>query len=339
METRFNEDHAVKLRRPFATLAVKFLPVGKVDRRGRMSFLTYIDSSLVIERLTEVDPCWASHGAWIAAEPGDPIGLKHGAPRETWIELMGVRRYGTGQLAMREDWNTKQSVPPKPDDKHIKAAESDAFKRAALSFEVGAYLRNMGDNFQLPEEQGGDKLWWGFEKTENGKTVKKFGGLNASGKKQLRAMYERIVTHPEFVKRYGVPQAYGALDLELEDDVPVPEEESIAQPQLLVLMLLSRFTGRDTSEAYVRATYEQRPFVKSLPQVLGAVKAHLGVSSEDAERLRAHAIQAGEGSDGALAQLEDGLDTLAALATSENELEAMVDETVAEIAGQEEMPV
>jgi hypothetical protein len=284
-----------KLRRPFDPLAVKFLPVGKIDARGYMSFLTYIDASLVIERLTDVDPSWTLRGYWEASTNEDPIGLQYGAVRRCELTVCGITREGHGQLTMREDWNTKKPIPPKQDDKHVKEAVSDAFKRAALMFEVGAYLRNMGDNFRIPQSKGGQDLWWGYEKNENGKKVQKFGGLNAAGKQELRRLYATIVNHKKFVERYGSPQAYGAIEIVELDDVPVivNDETMMTPSELNVLLYLSSFGSRKQSDEYLTASWSEKSFTKVLPSVIASVKPVLGLLEADqVKQLRDIAKQA-----------------------------------------------
>lgn len=307
------EDRA-KLRAPFASSAVRWLPIAGMIY-GKQQFMPHINASLVFERLAEVDPAWSLDRVEPEASTADdPLGLKFGAPHRAWITVNGVQRSGRGAVAP----NTTI------DDKLLKSIESDAIKRAALAFEIGAYLRAFETVF-LPQTVNGAETFKSKKgKDRNGKDVEKFSYLTAHGKAQLAGHYDRVMASAVFAERYGKPVEYGdaavAGDGSLADEEAMTASESAAQePQakgveLEVLVLLSRYDGRATSEDVIRDTLMQHPFAKLLPRKLNSVKAHLMVDPEDAERLRQAAIRAVESDGEAIGELEDALDQLQALA-------------------------
>lgn len=304
-------DDVALLRRPYHTNAVKWLPIGKLTANG-VNMMPHIDASLVIERLSDVDPGWSEDTVPMLAgnDTNDPFGLAHQSPWRCTLTVKGTTRHGVGQL---------DAMSSKPDGKHLKAGESDALKRAALKFGVGAYLRAIPLTW-LPRQHGGKDT----VKEYNGK----FTGLTPTGKAVLRAQYEKIVQHASFVEHYGAMIDYGDMADDSEDHVVLAEQGGASDGEMNVLVLLSGYTGRDTSEDYVRTTYEGKPFAKSLAALLTAVRAHLEVNATDVDRLRTLAQAAAGGDDGAMGELGEGLVQLKALASAgepegEAEQEAM----------------
>lgn len=303
MSEGLTKENVAHLRRPYHTNAVKWLPIGKVAASGVM-MLPHIDASLVIERLSEVDPAWHEETVpmLLGANPADPFGLTHMAPWRCTLTVGGVTRSGVGQL---------DPMSNKADSKHLKAGESDALKRAALKFGVGAYLRAIPTTW-LEQNVGGKET---FKTSEyNGK--KQFRGLTAAGKLILRAQYEKVIGHAAFEEHYGAMVDYGDLADEGEELVVEPATAPAGDRELDVLVLVSKYTGREQTEDYVRATFADKPFGKSLAQALQSVKANLGVTAEDTEKLRALATDASTGSDEALEEMRSGLDQLADIAAA-----------------------
>lgn len=317
-EPTMTAEHVKALRRPFHHNAVKWLPVGGLTKRGSQAFMPHIDASLVIERLSEVDPCWSEVSRPMInnteKDGADPFGIKHMLPWECTLTVHGVTRTGRGQLGPTGPRNNQK--PPQVDDKHIKSAESDALKRAALRFGVGAYLRAIPMIYLDKQTNGGEA----FSTRGEGKD-EKFGFLSKIGKRVLRDSYMEVVQHQAFIDHYGAMVDYGDVDDDQDDvevpDVPASEAPPADPAELGVLVLMSKFTGREQSEDYVRGVAETKPFGKSLAQALTTIKANLGVSAQDTEQLRELAQKAGAGDAKALAALEDGLNQLSDLANAE----------------------
>lgn len=295
-----------KLRAPFAASAIRWLPIGGlVANNSKQQFMPHINASLVFERLSEVDPSWTLDDVKPeAGSPDDPLGMSRGAPHRAWITVKGVQRSGRGT-----------SVPTEP----AKSAESDAIKRAALAFEIGAYLRAF-ETVLLPSNNGA--LF--SVRQHQGKT--KMGYLTAAGKKALADHYTRVVTHAMFRDRYGAPVEYGdvasvEVDDSLADDEGAAEVEQ-TQPaagnstddQVEVLVMLSEHNGRDTGRDTVEATMQSTPFVRGLAKMLGSVAAHLLLDPEDIEKLRDASMRAAGGDDAAVTELAQALEELAAYA-------------------------
>lgn len=316
--TLTNEDVA-HMRRPYHVNAVRWLPIGGITRNGSQQLLPHIDASLVIERLNDVDPGWTdvTEPMIPATDPNDPFGLRLYAPWQCRLIVKGVQRTGVGQL---------DATSSKLDGKTHKAAESDSLKRAALRFGIGGYLRALPQMY-LPANVEGREAFWTRE--QGGK--QKFGGLNPAGKAYLRAEYLKVVQHAAFVERHGEMIDYGDPFDESADVEPVAAPNDNMPPhQLAVLVLLSRYNGRDTDPGRVMLEYETKVFAKALPRVLNGAKAALACDDGDARRLFELAIAAGEDTQegsGRLGELEEALDTLRAFADAErgaegNETEA-----------------
>lgn len=304
------------LRRPFTSSAVKWLPLGKVSDRGVM-MQPHINASLVFERLGEVDPSWTHETVPLLpqlglATPADAFGKGHGSPWVCRLTLLGVTRSDVGQL----------DADAKADNKHLKTGHSDAIKRAALGFEVGAYLRAF-DSVWLPRQHEGAKTF----RTSSYQGKERFTGLDAAGKKYLRAHYDRIVGHRLFIERYGEAVEYG--DLVTVDDTTADEpdalmEEAVAQAsdhQLEVLVLLGSHNGRETPAETYAETLQAKPFQRVLPMVMRGVVTHLALDTEVGEQLRRMAVDASEGNAAALGDLQRRLGELAAEHAARNPAE------------------
>ena len=111
------------LRDPFPTNQIKVKPQSVHEDKGLVTF--YVDARLVAERLNEcVGPDkWADAYMVITTDP------QAGLPVECRLTVDGVTKADVGQIA-----------PGPIDDKAWKSSYSDAFKRAAVKFGIGAYL-------------------------------------------------------------------------------------------------------------------------------------------------------------------------------------------------------
>jgi hypothetical protein len=184
-----------KLRAPFTVAAVKFRPLEKPNAKGVVSCLVYIDSRLAAERLSAVDPGWSSEYEVLA-------GPDQHMPVVCKLTVHGVTREGVGQNA-----------GPAKDDKHAKMAFSDALKRAAVEFGVGASLYAM-PRFAV-DAQG---YWIGNNQ--------KVGGLTPLGVRGLRAQYQKAITEQGFVDRFGEPIDHG--------DYLLPDEDAAGTVPILI---------------------------------------------------------------------------------------------------------
>lgn len=326
MTAGLTPDDRKQLRAPFASSAIRWLPIAGVIY-DKQQFMPHVNASLVFERLSDVDPSWTvsvePEIANTATDSSDPFGVKHGAPHRALLTVKGVTRPGRGQV----------EPGAKQDDKLLKSVESDAIKRAALAFEVGAYLRAFETVF-LPRLVGGKETFKTKKgKDRYGKEVDKFTYLTEFGKVQLRAHYDRIMATTAFRDRYGEPVEYGdvaAFEIEgslADEEAMTASESAAAEPQakgqeLATLLLLSKYDGRDTPEDVVREALADYPFTKLLPRKLNSVKASLLIDPEDAEKLRSAAITAAGGGDDELLALTDALDELAALAEAKGSEDA-----------------
>lgn len=198
------------LRRPFTPEAVKFRIDGR-PQNGKVRILTYIDSRLAAERLSEVDPDWEGHLRFAGHSELDSIGLSVGAPVIYSIVVKGSQRQDVGQIG-KSSWGDDKGQYA-ADDKHAKMAVSDALKRAAVLFGVGAYLYTLGDVYVDVKKhtlRGEGKV------------------LIKEGKAYLQKQYAEFIARPEFVKRFGEPISYGD---ELKNSSEIVEDTSAVAPQ------------------------------------------------------------------------------------------------------------
>lgn len=278
-----------ELRRPFPALSVGFLPVGKVQTRGgekTMQFAVYMDSRTVSERLADIDPGWTEHyrPAFNAADY--PAWLTAKGSTECVLSVRGVTRIDVGQLSPNAQGKIAE------DDKHIKAAYSDAFKRAAVKFGVGAYLYAI-PMLSLPQTHEAKKLWW----TRTAGNVEKFGGLNPAGLAELRRRYQAIVDHPKFIERFGTVVDLGMV--EPVDVDPVEDEDDdtpkISEWAASVLTTLAGYNGRSIPADTIRQRYlsaQNLTFEGELPKVLVSVALALQLDDQLTEDLRTMAHRA-----------------------------------------------
>lgn len=198
------EDYEV-LRAPFDVHAVRFR-LGSWAGNGKYTVLSYIDARLVGERLSEVDPNWtAKYKQGVFGFDDNPLEwLRHHAPLACDLTVKGTVRTDIGQLPVtavkpdvdhypfKKDYNSGELVEPRWEisDKHMKALYSDALKRAAVHFGVGAYLYCL-KGFEVGKD--------GYDKSF----------LNAKGLQQMKDRYHKTVNHELFIKRFGEVRSYG----------------------------------------------------------------------------------------------------------------------------------
>jgi len=250
-------EHITELRRPYNMISVKWLPVGGYNKQ--QGFLPHLDSSLVIERLNDIDPCWTEQTTYLLNNEKD-LGVTQLVPTQCLLTVHGVTRSGIGQL---DNANL--------DGKYAKQAESDALKRAALKFGIGAYLRAI-PLIYIPNTEKNKQLFTTYEKTFNGKTTTKFKYLTNSGRDLLRDKYTAITTHPLFVSHYGEPVNYGDIDYE-QQDIDIAEEETGRNPnELLILQAINNLLPKPATDVIIDMTYERQNFLRVFKSIATTLK-------------------------------------------------------------------
>jgi hypothetical protein len=187
MTQRITKEIQKELLRPFTAASVGFrADAKKPDRSGRVRCVVYIDSRLARERLFDIDPEWTAEYSYAATYTGDPCGFQFYTPIECRLTVLGVTRTGVGQSATKS-----------PSANTVKSAYSDALKRAAVEFGIGAYLYAF-------------KQFYAQEKdcyVLNG-DVK---ALNREAVLDLRKQYTSMIANKLFQDRFGMPTEYGTL--------------------------------------------------------------------------------------------------------------------------------
>lgn len=207
------------LRRPYTAEAVKFRIDGK-PTGSRVRILTYIDSRLAAERLSDVDPGWSGVPVFVGHTDSDPIGLKVGTPVVFTLTVKGNTRADVGQIGKAQFGPNKGEF--EADDKHAKMAVSDALKRAAVSFGVGAYLYTLGNTYADVAKH----------------TVKGEGKyLNDAGKTFLKKQYSDFISKPAFVERFGLPISYGDELKESVTNVVADDTTPVTEPASMVVVV------------------------------------------------------------------------------------------------------
>lgn len=186
-------DYLKDLRRPFTGAAVRFKPQTVTRDKSKALASFYIDARLAAERLNAVvgPENWTDTYRPLADGPSlAPLYF----PVECSLTVCGVVKTDVGQGA-----NTTL------DDKAFKSAYSDAFKRAAVKFGVGAYL------YSLPNE-------WAPVRVEGDKVK----GFTQEGEKQIRGAY--VAWLDSAANEYGAALEHGSVG---EDDPAfVPPEDA-----------------------------------------------------------------------------------------------------------------
>lgn len=205
------KEAVVHYRRPFTISAVKFKVQSEWPEGEPKAALIapYIDSRLASDRLNAVAPdLWSDHYESVAT----------GKSLRCFLTVDGVTREDVG-----EGFKDKE-------------LHSDALKRAAVKFGVGAFLYAMP---KIIIKTGGDKLKVKVRKRQ-GKPDKKYCELTPAGEQYCRSFYASWL-EKEGIERFGQPLGHGdafdaAGDLETEapapDDTSSPEPESREEPDL-----------------------------------------------------------------------------------------------------------
>lgn len=183
---RLDSKTLAELARPFTPAAIKFKVQSVNHERTKGLASWYIDARLAAERLNEVVGVdnWSDEYR-VLASGIESAGMFF--PVECRLTVCGVTKVDVGQYAHNA-----------PDDKAFKSAYSDALKRAAVKFRIGAYL------YTLPS------LWAEVRVGGNGKVQ----GFTREAETQLRGQYERWLKAP--ANRYGEAFDHGDV---LDDSV------------------------------------------------------------------------------------------------------------------------
>ncbi len=217
-------DQVRELRRPFAVCG--FMPQSKTPFNGKLRITAYLDSSLVGERLSDLDPAWTATFKRLGASFAE--WKSEGYPTECYLTVFGVTRVDIG--------NGSQTEP-------IKGAYSDALKRAAWRFGIGSYLRDKGIEFELPQNvqdyEGKSHETFYMKQTQRGETPV----LKVAGKAWLLAEYRRQMSRDRFKERYGAIVEFGDEDVpELDDAIAEDDAHGptgkVTEAQALVLATL-----------------------------------------------------------------------------------------------------
>lgn len=184
----------VELRRPFTPAAIRIKPqtvTKEAPFKGLVTF--YIDARLAVERLNTVVGAgdWSDEYRVLSMDPNT------GIPTECRLTVLGVTKADVGQI----------EPSGKHDNKSVKSAYSDALKRAAVKFGVGAFLYN------LPS------VWAEVTMGPNGKAR----GFTDGGRRAAMAAYREWLNSGH---AYGDPLDHG----DVESHVVESEETVDARP-------------------------------------------------------------------------------------------------------------
>lgn len=225
-----NLHHAVPhLRRPFTPEAIRWkvqATWGKSKdgpRTGGM-VVPYIDARLVAERLDAVVPgLWSDHASPVQGNGNAMI---------CYLDICGMERSGVGESTHS-----------------LKAAESDALKRAGVKFGVGACIYAM-NRVMLDASADGSMKGTGATARPTLKQTKPKGKdsaeLTDEATEWLRGMYARWIATPKIVGAFGEPLDHGdtseTLGLEGADVRPPDTDPELEAAVLEVQHLYDSLT-------------------------------------------------------------------------------------------------
>lgn len=239
-----------ELRRPFTWQAVKYKPqTVKKDKSAALASF-YIDARLAAERLNAVVGAedWSDSYRPLFEDQASAHQAFH-FPVECSLVVRGVTRVDVGIYQK----NGADSLA-------VKSAYSDAFKRAAVKFGVGAYL------YALP------KVWADVKTYGTGDNIK-VDGFSPAGVAKLRDAYAAWLKTSAF----GDVLDHG--DVGTDDDTePEPVPDAPVAPPSEAMESLTQLGGRlarTVGETQAKAAYRLL-----LQQVKPADAAHL--SEEEA---------------------------------------------------------
>lgn len=197
-----------ELGRPFALHDVRYKVLTRKGKDGKAGAVFYMDSRLVAERLNHVVGPENWYDAYTPLLKTGPEMAAHYFPVECRLTVLGIEKVDVG-VYQRD----------KPDDLAWKSAYSDAFKRVAVKFRVGAYLYAI-PKLRVPVET--------YE--QNGQ--EKVKGFTEQGERELKDAYTRWLANenlnvfgdPLSHEDWTLPEGQGAGDTTGEDiEFPAPQ--------------------------------------------------------------------------------------------------------------------
>lgn len=195
-------DAIIELRRPFTPEAVKWKiqtnPKPRGDSWSSALIVAFMDSRLAAERLNTVCP-----GDWSDAHVPGLI------PNSIVCELtvLGSTRSDAGWV----DRNKLDS------DMGLKGVYSDAFKRAAVKFGIGAFLYSLPKVYlpvtSLKQVGRGERINWYLTDAANA---------------ELRQRYQRWLRDSKTIEHFGEPLDHGDVEDSQGDPDERPPEVDVA---------------------------------------------------------------------------------------------------------------
>lgn len=190
--TKTLTDALPDLRRPFTSAAIKWKIQTNPKPGGKALIVGFMDARLVAERLNSV----------VGAEWSDAY-----AQRDDWwvtcrLTVLGSTREDVG-------WGNLGEAHDK--DIGVKTLYSDAFKRAAVKFGIGAYL------YAMPKQYIGEQQL---------KQAGKSWYLTRDAERMLTGGYEAWLKNPETIKRFGEPIDHGDA-MDAPEPEPDPHREAV----------------------------------------------------------------------------------------------------------------
>lgn len=205
-EKALDEATLAQLARPFSLEQVRYKVLTRAGDDGKAGAIFYMDARLVAERLNYVvgPECWTDEYRPLLSTGPEMAG--HYFPVECALTVLGVKKVDCGSYQR-----------DKADENAWKAAYSDAFKRVAVKFRVGAYLYAI-PRLRVPVRVGQDNKVLGFTR---------------DGEKELKQAYLRWIAN-ENLNVFGEPLEHISV-LPAGDGAAADEEADLfefPQPQV-----------------------------------------------------------------------------------------------------------
>lgn len=164
-----------QLRRPFGANAIEYRPLGRAGKDSKVAVAFYIDARLVVSRLNQV----VGAAGW--TDDYEPLlrveAPGHYFPVQCALTVLGVTKRDVGQWRVAE-----------VGENAWKGAYSDALKRAAVKFGVGAFL------YSIPRIRvGADVDKKGTDDPTKWRTL----GVSREGQGNADAAYQRWLANTD----------------------------------------------------------------------------------------------------------------------------------------------
>jgi hypothetical protein len=205
------DDHTRnELARPFTVNAVKFKPQTVTKDQTKAMATFHVDARLVAARLNAIVGADGWHDTYrVLFEMDARSHASFHFPVECALTVLGVTKTDVGVHALAA-----------PDGNAVKSAYSDALKRAAVKFGVGAYL------YALPKVWAQTKTY----QASGGQT--KVNGFSPAGETEIKKMYDKWLRSPQNV--WGDALDHGDVGddpdtLEHANGEPTPDGEAKAR--------------------------------------------------------------------------------------------------------------